>query len=567
MNLLTKARLLSHVVKWRLTWDRRNLSYREPGINHPKFMTAREAVALIPDGVTVASACMAANHRPSVFYWAIQERFRRTGRPKDLTWIVVGAHGGRGRAPGTIEELALPGLITRLIGGHLETCKANLKLAQQGLIELHTMSQGEQTFLLEGQARGEDSILTETGIGTFLDTRVGNGTGVNAPKEKSFVTPEGDKLRFRLPKVELAVFIAPYADREGNIYFRHGATYTEAREVALAAKANGGKVLVSVAGIVPKDDKSIFLPADKVDAIVVHPLNEQTGSVPQLKYWPMFTVGGNVDIHEAVAQLKFYNNVLKITPVRSPAELALGRMAARLFTRVAHKGAYVNIGVGLPEEVCRLVYEGGLTGEVNFLSETGVLGGLPTPGIFFGACINPKQMMSSAEIFHFCYEKLDVTILGMLQADSDGNVNVSKRGEGPINYVGPGGFPNLSDSAKTVIIVGSWMAHADMTIRDGKLQIRKPGTYKFIERVDEITFNGRRAAEKGKNVFYCTNIGIFKLTRRGMELIEVMPGVDIQRDVLSVCPMKVLLPESGNVKIVEKSIVTGEGFRLAWEKN
>jgi propionate CoA-transferase len=239
-------------------------------------------------------------------------------------------------------------------------------------------------------------------------------------------------------------------------------------------------------------------------------------------------------------------------------------MAANLFTRVAKPGSYVNIGVGLPEEVSRLIYEGGLSKDVTYIVETGILGGLPSMGVFFGSSIDPKRIMPSAEIFHLCYQKLDVTILGLLQADCQGNINVSKRGEGPINYVGPGGLPDLAASAKTIIFVGSWMAHADMTIEGGKLKISKSGKPKFVAKVDEITFNGQEALKAGKNVYYCTNVGIFHLTERGMELVEVMPGVDVDRDIAAACPMEFLLPASGEVARVPADIVTGEGFKLKW---
>jgi propionate CoA-transferase len=279
----------------------------------------------------------------------------------------------------------------------------------------------------------------------------------------------------------------------------------------------------------------------------------------------MFTEGANEDIDDAVARLKFVNNFLKITPVRKEVECALARMTANLFTKVARPGSYVNIGVGLPEEVSRLLYEGGLYKDVTFVVETGALGGLPAMGIFFGSAINPQKIMTSAEIFHLCYEKLDVTVLGLLQADCEGNINVSKRGEGPINYVGGGGLPDLAASAKTMIFVGSWMANAEMRIVDGKLKIVKPGAPKFVPQVDEITCSGAQALKLGKKVYYCTNVGIFKLTRRGMELIEVMPGVDIQKDIVAQCPMRFVLPESGKVPEVPRNIVTGEGFKLSWQ--
>lgn len=335
-------------------------------------------------------------------------------------------------------------------------------------------------------------------------------------------------------------------------------------ESSLAARKNGGKVLACVAEVIPKNEKEIFIPADMVDAIVVNPWNEQTGSVQQRRYWEMFTEGAHVDVRDAVDRLKYGNKLLGITPKRDAVDNAMARMAANLFTKVAQPGSFVNIGVGLPEEASRLIYEGGLSEDVTYVVETGILGGLPSMGVFFGSSINPERIMPSAEIFHLCYEKLDVTILGLLQADCDGNINVSKRGEGPLNYVGPGGLPDLVASAKTIIFIGSWMAHAQMTIEDGKLKITKSGTPKFVPRVDEITFNGQEALKAGKRVYYCTNVGIFHLTERGMELIEVMPGVDIERDIAQACPMEFLLPESGEVPEVPEDIVTGVGFKLSW---
>ncbi len=565
MNLNNPVALLAHVLRWRLTWAKHDLDYVPPGADNPKFMSARDAAALIPDGACAISCGMAANARCQIYFWAIRDRFERTGHPRDLTWVTVGAQGARGRVPGSLEELGLPGLVTRFIAGHLETVKSFLRVAEAGQMELHRMAQGMQTFLLEAQARGEDSLADIVGVGTLLDPRVGGGTPVLPGVGESYTTAEGDKLRYRLPKIEYAIFNAPYADGEGNIYKRNAATVTEDLEASRAAKYNGGKVLACVADIIPKSEEEIFIPADLVDAIVVNPWNEQTGSVHQRKYWPMFTEGAHEDVARAVHVLKVANNILRITPKRSEADDAMARMAANLFTRVAGPGCYVNIGVGLPEEASRLIYEGGLSEDVTYIVETGALGGLPCMGVFFGAAINPQKLITSAEIFHLCREKLDVTILGLLQADSAGNINVSKRGEGPINYVGPGGLPDLVASAKAIIFIGSWMAHAEMTVEGGKLRIAKAGTPKFVENVDEITFSGPEALKAGKEVYYCTNVGIFHLTGRGMELIEVMPGVDIRRDIIEVCPMRVVLTESGEVPLVPESVVTGKGFHLSWQ--
>jgi propionate CoA-transferase len=565
MNFFTKAQMLAHIARWRVTWAMHSLDYKPKGVKNPKFITAREAATKFYNGAVVFSSGMAANARCSIFFWGLRDLFEKTDSPKGLTWIVVGAQGSRGRVPGTLEELNHPGLITKLIGGHLETVKAQLRMADDKTLELHTLPQGIEAFLLEAQARGETTVESHAGVGTFLDPRVGSGSYVGGlPQTESFVEAAGDKLRYRMPQVDIAIFVAPYADEEGNIYKTHTATMTESYESALATKKNGGTVIVSVGQIVPKDETNIFLPADKVDFIVVNRDSEQTGSVKQHRYWPMFTVEHHVDTHDAVEKLWFVNNVLKITPVRTQAEMAVGRLAASLFTKICPKGAMVNIGVGLPEEVSRLVYEGGLHEEIQFFTETGVLGGLPAPGIFFGAAVNPEKIITSAQIFRLAYEKMDTTVLGILEVDSDGNVNVSKRGPRCLDYVGPGGFPNLVDAANNIIFAGSWMAHAKIELIDGQMAITKPGEHKFRERVSEITFSGAEALKQGKNVFYATNVGLFRLTEKGVMLVQVMPGIDIERDILQACPMKVVLPESGLVPVVPPDIVTGEGFELNW---
>jgi propionate CoA-transferase len=565
MNVTEKAGLLLHLLRWRLTWDKRDIDYRPGGLANPKFVSARQAAGKIRDGSVVFSSGMAANMRPSIFFWAVREVFEKTGHPRDLTWIIVGAQGGRGRIPGTIEELAFSGLITRFIAGHLETQKALLRLADQGKVEMHCLPQGIQTFLLEAQTRGEPFVTSRTGVGTFLDPATGPGSYVGgSPLTEPLVETDPAGLRYRMPGIDCSLFVAPCADEDGNLYMRHACMHTETRESSLAARRNGGLVIASVAEIVPRKEEEIYLAADQVDFIVVNPRSEQTGSVPQRRYWKMFTTEHRVDTHDSVERLKFVNRVLKITPVRTPVELAVARLAASLFTRVVRKGALVNIGVGLGEEVCRLVYEGGLHEEVTFFTETGVLGGLPAPGIFFGTAINPRELMTSAQIFHRAYEKLDATVLGFLEVDSEGSVNVSRRGPGMMDVVGTGGLPDLAAAARSILFVGSWMANAHMEIADGKIRIARPGSVKFMEKVSEITFSGPQALAAGKNVYYATSVGLFQLTPQGMMLREVMPGIDIRRDILDACPMRIVLPESGDVPRVPAEIVTGHGFRLSF---
>jgi propionate CoA-transferase len=173
-------------------------------------------------------------------------------------------------------------------------------------------------------------------------------------------------------------------------------------------------------------------------------------------------------------------------------------------------------------------------------------------------------MESSAWMFRHYRQCLSATVLGFLQVDSAGNVNVSKRADDIADYVGPGGFPSIVASARCVFFVGTWMAHAQWEINAGRLRLSRPGTPKFVAEVDEITFSGEQALLNGKRVFYITNIGVLELTAAGLVLSGVMPGVDIRRDVLDATKARILLPDGGAVPIIPECVVSGDGFALQW---
>ncbi len=562
MEWIETTKLVAHLAAYKLTQKRYDIDYKPEGLDPAKFISARQAVLLVDDNSTVISTGMASHARGAIFYWAFRDVYKKKKYPKNLTWITVSAQGGRGKAPGTIEELGIPGLLKEYICGHVETAKSLLALGDQGDLEIHTLPQGEITALLIAQANGRTTVESRTGVGTFYDPELGGTTAITKNANKSYIARSNGLLSFTMPKVDSAFMVAPYADREGNIYFKHAATITENVEAAEAAHRNGGKVFVTVSDIIDKDEKSIRIPKEWVTGIVVNPWNEQTGAVRQKQFWPLFTEGARVDTQKAVKKLKLVNKLARITPARGAVENTMARMAASLFTKEAKKGDLINLGIGLPEEVGRLIYEGGLHHDLTFSSETGALGGIPTPGLYFGGAINPIKLNSSAWMFEHYKDNLDMTVLGILQVDSDGNVNVSKRGKRVYDYVGPGGFMNISSSAKKIIFLGSFMAKADFQLKNGKLKIVKKGIPKFVDTLNEVTFNAKEALKQGKKVYYVTTVGIFRLTEKGVELYRVMPGVDIKKDILANSSARIIIPE--NVDVVGQDIVTGAGYKLSW---
>jgi propionate CoA-transferase len=517
---------------------------------------------MIPDGATVISSGMAGNSRCSAFFWAIRERYQAEGRPRGLTWISVGGQGGRGKAPGTVEEVGVAGLLDCFISGHVETTKAMLALAEAGEIDLHVLPQGEMTELIEAQSGGVFSVRSQTGLDTFLDPRCGRGSAVVSRDGTSLVHASGDELVYELPPIDVALFCGAYADRKGNVYLTDVATLTETHESVRAARANGGLAMAVVGGMVDEDKSAPRVPVGQLDAVVVNPYNEQTIMARQQEPWKMFCPGGDGDDAGAIEKLRFINRVLRITPVRGPVEEALARLGARLFSEVVSPGGYVNIGVGFPEEVCREVYDSELDLDVVFTSETGVLGGMPAPGVYFGAAVNPDRLESSAWMFRLYKQDLDATVLGFLQVDSQGNVNVSRRGPRVSDYVGPGGFPSIIQGARKVIFIGTWMTGARWSIRGERLNLDKPGRPKFVDRVDEVTFNGARGLADGKQVYYVTSVGVFHLTPEGLTMIRRMPGIDVESDVLAHSGARLIVPD--DVPVVDPSVITGKDFRLEW---
>jgi propionate CoA-transferase len=325
--------------------------------------------------------------------------------------------------------------------------------------------------------------------------------------------------------------------------------------------------MAAVCGLIDRDDSAIGLPADEIDVIVVNPRNEQTGSVPQRKHWPMFTAGADVDEHEAAESLRFINKVLGITPRRSPLDHALARLGAKTFTENVGAGATVNIGVGLAEEVCRVLYGSRVHEQITFTTESGPYGGLPAPGVFFGAAINPLRLESSAWMFNHYRDHLDAAMLGYLQLDSDGNINLSNRGPRVLDYVGPGGAPSIIESAKTVLFIGKWMMGARVVIDGDRLRLEKPGKPKLVERVDEVTFNGRIGLAGGKRIFYVTDLAVLELCDAGLTLRAVMPGIDIGRDLLSNAGAQIIIPDDPAPQTVPAAVVTGLDFHLTWSEN
>jgi propionate CoA-transferase len=519
-----------------------------------KVVSAADAVKLIRDGDTLATGGFVGIGFAEEIAVAIEQRFlesrdletSRIGHPRDLT-LVYAAGQGDGRERG-LNHLAYEGLVKRIIGGHWGLVPKLQHFAVTNQIEAYNLPQGVITHLFRDIAAHRPAHITRVGLGTFVDPRNGGGKLNEKTKEDlvHLVSIEGEEcLLYRTFPINVGIIRATTGDPDGNLTMEKEALTLEALAIAMAARNSGGIVIAQVERVAESgslNPRQVKIPGVMVDCVVVaKPENHwQTFATP---YNPAYSA----EIRARAGSLP---------PMQDGARKIIARRAALELT----PNSVVNLGIGMPEGVAAIANEEKIADLITLTAEPGVIGGIPASGMDFGAAINTQAVIDQPYQFDF-YDGggLDVAFLGLAQADESGSLNVSKFGP---RLAGAGGFINISQSAKKVVFTGTFVAGAlEVECRHGSLRIRRDGEIKkFVKAVEHVTFSGEVARKSGKPVLYVTERCVFRLTQDGLELSEIAPGIDLERDILAKMEFKPLIPK--RPELMDRRIFAAEPMNL-----
>jgi len=532
-------------------------SQLKPNRRKNKVLTVEAAVRLIKNDATVTTGGFCGAGVAEEIVLQIEKQYLETHSPRNLTLVYCAGQGDF--ASRGMSHLGHEGLVGRIIAGYYGASPELTRFVIDNKIKAHNLPQGVLSQMFRDIAARKPRTITTVGLKTFVDPRLEGGK-VNAITTDSIVDliafDGREYLAYKTFPIDVAILRGTTADEDGNITMEREALTLESLAQAMAVKSSSGIVMVQVERVVQRgtlNPKHVVIPGVLVDAVVV---------ADQARHWQTFA---------EVYNPSFSGETKVPMATVPPLPMSARKIIARRAAFELRPGDTVNLGIGMPEGIANVANEEGVLAMVTLTAEPGVIGGMPAGGLNFGAAYNPQAIIDQPSQFDFYHGGgLDVAFLGLAQVDRFGNLNVSKFGP---KLSGAGGFIDITQNAKKVVFAGTFMAGGiDVAIHDGQLMIRQEGrAMKFVQDVEQVTFSGIYAVERRQPVLYITERCVFELTPSGLELVEVAPGIDMEKDIL--CQMAFRPMVGNDVKLMDDRIFRdapmglGEHFHIERHPN
>lgn len=513
-----------------------------------EFISAKEVAKKIKNNSVVATGGFVGIGVAEEILTEIENYYLENKRPTNLT-LIYAAGQGDGKDKG-LNHLAHEGMVSKVIGGHWGLAPKLGTLALENKIQGYNLPQGVISHMFRDIASGKKGTISKIGIGTFVDPQLQGGKVNEVTTEEIVkdISIEGERyLYFKAPsKIDFAILRGTLSDEDGNISLEKEALTLESLALAMATRNSGGKIAVQVEKKVKNgsiNPKLVGIPSIFVDYVVV---------CSDAKYHHQ-TFGTEYDE-------TFVNSSILVNDLKKKSALDERKIIARRCAMFLSKDDKIlNYGIGMPEGIAEVLKDGNQEHLFTPTVEPGAIGGTPAGGLSFGASVTPQAIIDQPYQFDF-YDGggLDVAFLGLAQCDSSGDINVSKFGP---KIAGCGGFINISQNAKKVVFCGTFTAGGlEIEIKDNQIKIITEGkNKKFIKKVEQITFSSKTANLNNQPVYYVTERAVFKLSKDGLELIEIAPGIDLEKDVLKNMEFKPII--SPELKLMDKRIFEDD-FKL-----
>ncbi|MDR1262832.1 MAG: propionate CoA-transferase [Oscillospiraceae bacterium] len=496
-----------------------------------RIVSAREAIDSIPSGATIGINSFLALSNPALLHDALTDRVRETGSPRDLTLFCAAGFGGWDETRFADPYIAL-GAVRRIVAGHYASSHAATRMIRENKIEAFNLPLGAASHTLRAAAAGDDGILSDVGLNLFLDPRI----GTCAVNERSRAAGYADELvrhveiagretlYYKAPRIDVAFIKGTSCDPNGNISMENEYLTVDALAMAQAARRAGGKVIVQVDRVTPHftRPRSVIVPGILVDYVSVDDAADRTASLDPAM---------DGDLHVPASHMDYFMSRLSVQKKpRSLIDESADIIGARA-ARELKPGDVVNIGIGIPETVGRHASKVGILKDITMTVESGGVGGLPAPGLSFGATIGADMICDMGSQFDF-YDGggLSVCFMGALEVDRYGNVNAHQSSAA---FTGLGGFANITNTTPVVVFCMTFTTKGlEARRKDGRVEIVSEGSIKKVVRdVAAISFSAKNALRHGQRVLYVTERCVFQLTERGLALAEVYDGIDPDRDI------------------------------------